>query len=74
MFLFLHQFVSEHTFAANTKKGTVGDVPLCPLLVTIIKSRCNKIDFFEKKITNAIRYWHLPIHQVVIRPYFLRCH
>ncbi len=48
MFLILHQFVGEHTFALNTKKGTVGDVPLCPLRVMSSYSVSNEIDFFEK--------------------------
>ncbi len=48
MFLFLHQFVGEHTFALNTKKGTMGDVPLYPCCVIFRISTLNK-KFFLKK-------------------------
>jgi len=29
--LSIRELVGEHTFASNVKKGTMGDVPLCPL-------------------------------------------
>ncbi len=54
--LSIRELVGEHTFASNVKKGTEGDIPLCPLELTFSYSVNNDFHFFEKKFTNALTY------------------